>query len=193
DGKISFYTLPSKTDQAETKKVDDNVSDCTPSKASDKASRRGDTDESDECDWSADEPENSAKEVVKQEPEEVEEKDPGNMEVSDKEEDCASIYFHNVPFEVHEEDLLPLFERAGHVEAMGLFRLSDRRSRGQGLCKFSTSAAANKAVRMLNGCFLANPQESNKDSREMRVKIHEGSTSFLDSSAHVACALDPSG
>ena len=33
------------------------------------------------------------------------------------------MYFHNVPFEVNEEDLLPLFERAGPVKALCLFKL----------------------------------------------------------------------
>ena len=33
------------------------------------------------------------------------------------------MYFHNVPFEVMEDDLLPLFERAGPVRALRLFKL----------------------------------------------------------------------
>eukprot|EP00435_Cladocopium_sp_Y103_P005281 s3728_g1.t1 len=94
-------------------------------------------------------------------------------------EPFSCVYFHNVPF----EDLLPLFERAGPVRAMRLFRLLDGRSRGQGLCQFTTSGAASKAVQILTGCFLANPlNESSKDSRELFVKIHQGSTDILSSS-----------
>eukprot|EP00434_Breviolum_minutum_P037570 symbB.v1.2.033320.t1/scaffold4122.1/size44328/1 len=55
-----------------------------------------------------------------------------------EEEDFSCVYFHNVPF----EDLLPLFERAGAVRAMRLFRLGDGRSRGQELCQFTGSGAA---------------------------------------------------
>ena len=39
------------------------------------------------------------------------------------------MYFHNVPFEVNEEDLLPLFERAGPVKALRLFTLKAWSSR----------------------------------------------------------------
>eukprot|EP00434_Breviolum_minutum_P041781 symbB.v1.2.037168.t1/scaffold5410.1/size27443/1 len=100
---------------------------------------------------------------------------------SEKEEDFSCVYFHNVPFEVYEEDLLPLFERAGAVRAMRLFRL------GQGLCQFTSSGAASKAVQILAGCFLANPlNETSKDSRELFVKIHQGSTDILNSSKVVS-------
>eukprot|EP00913_Durusdinium_trenchii_P035562 g33279.t1 len=84
------------------------------------------------------------------------------------------------------EDLMPLFERAGKVRAMCLFRLKDGRSRGQGLCQFNASGTASKAVDMLSGCFLANPlNESSKDSRELFVKLHRGSTEILESSKAV--------
>ena len=38
-------------------------------------------------------------------------------------QESSCVYFHNVPFEVNEEDLLPLFERAGPVKALRLFTL----------------------------------------------------------------------
>ncbi|CAE8603361.1 unnamed protein product, partial [Polarella glacialis] len=60
------------------------------------------------------------------------------------------------------------------VRLLRAFRLKDGRSRGQGLCEFESSIAAAKAVRILEGCFLADPSGEG-DSRELFLKIHPGS------------------
>ncbi|CAL1136316.1 unnamed protein product, partial [Cladocopium goreaui] len=171
DGKISFYSVAKKS---EVMKVEES-SEHTVSKSSDE-------EESDLSDFDVDIKREPAKEKddlaespkVDQEAdqemaEEEEASEPRDQGKSDSEreepeaEAFSCVYFHNVPFEVYEEDLLPLFERAGPVRAMRLFRLLDGRSRGQGLCQFTTSGAASKAVQILAGCFLANPlNESSK-------------------------------
>ncbi|CAK9110794.1 unnamed protein product [Durusdinium trenchii] len=191
DGKISFYTLRSKPQ--EPVKVEES-SEHTTSKSSDEASDsdgdkeikepevKEDKDKEEEKEEDKEEDKEEEKEEGKEvnQDQEMKEEEADEGQVEDREEaqteEPSCIYFHNVPFEVDEEDLMPLFERAGKVRAMCLFRLKDGRSRGQGLCQFNASGTASKAVDMLSGCFLANPlNESSKDSRELFVKLHRGS------------------
>lgn len=92
--------------------------------------------------------------------------------IDDHEEESCCVFFHNVPFGVEESDLRRLFERAGPVKKLRLYRLESGRSRGQGLCDYSDAGHADKAVRVLAGFFLADPA-GKYESRELRLKIHE--------------------
>lgn len=183
DGRISFYSPKQKSEQSETEckaEDSDSVSHCTDARA--EPAPELSSEESCEVETKQEAPGKDLDEEMKP----VEE--PAKPEVfSEPEaEESSCVYFHNVPFEVNEEDLLPLFERAGPVKALRLFTLKDGRSRGQGLCQFERAGVAEKAVRILAGCFLANPSnDSEKDSRELHVKIHKGNTKILDNARAV--------
>ncbi|CAE6914077.1 unnamed protein product [Symbiodinium sp. CCMP2592] len=189
DGRISFYSPKQKSEQETECKAEDSdsVSHCT------------DTARAEECEPPELSSEESCEVETKKEAQapaplkDLDEEmkpaeEPAKPEVSSEPEaeESSCVYFHNVPFEVNEEDLLPLFERAGPVKALRLFTLKDGRSRGQGLCQFERAGVAEKAVRILAGCFLANPSnDSEKDSRELHVKIHKGNTKILDNARAV--------
>eukprot|EP00439_Symbiodinium_sp_Y106_P085661 s72_g29.t1 len=183
DGRISFYSPKQKSEQeAECKAEDsDSVSHCTDTARAECEPPELSSEESCEVETKKEPQAQSPLKDVDEEMKPVEE--PAKPEVSSEPEaeESSCVYFHNVPFEVNEEDLLPLFERAGPVKALRLFTLKDGRSRGQGLCQFERAGVAEKAVRILAGCFLANPSnDSEKDSRELHVKIHKGNTKILD-------------
>eukprot|EP00930_Biecheleria_cincta_P036653 TRINITY_DN25119_c0_g1_i1.p1 TRINITY_DN25119_c0_g1~~TRINITY_DN25119_c0_g1_i1.p1 ORF type:complete len:829 (-),score=147.95 TRINITY_DN25119_c0_g1_i1:25-2511(-) len=92
--------------------------------------------------------------------------------IQDHKEESSIVFFHNVPFKVEETDLKRLFERAGPVKDIRLYRMSGGRSKGQGLCEYTDAGHADKAVRVLTGFFLADPSGKG-ESRELRLKIHE--------------------
>lgn len=55
-------------------------------------------------------------------------------------------FFSNVPFDVEEQQLLSLFEEAGRVTELRLFRAPDGKSKGMGVCVYEAPAMAAAAV-----------------------------------------------
>jgi len=80
------------------------------------------------------------------------------------------IFLHNVPFCFSEEDLRCVFSRAGDVQNLRLYRMRDGRSRGEGLCEYSTAAAAARALRILPGTWLHDDEVGVE--RRLYVQMH---------------------
>ncbi|HVN84901.1 MAG TPA: RNA-binding protein [Candidatus Binatia bacterium] len=74
----------------------------------------------------------------------------------------TKLYVGNLPFKVREEDLLPLFQQAGTVQAVNIIRDKfSGQSRGFGFVEMGSSDEAQKAIEMFNGHTL--------DQRQMIV------------------------
>ncbi|CAJ1358259.1 unnamed protein product [Effrenium voratum] len=58
------------------------------------------------------------------------------------------IFFSNVPYEVSEEELLSLFQQAGTVLELNLFKNDLGRSRGMGHCLFDRPESALHAIQL---------------------------------------------
>lgn len=93
--------------------------------------------------------------------------------------DGRTIYFHNVPFSMGEDEVKEIFERAGAVANLRFFHGQNGRPKGQGLCEFETLASAVRAIRVLYGTFMS----SEDGERELFLKMHEGP--FNDPGSHV--------
>mmetsp|Transcript_52113 Transcript_52113/g.93400 ORF Transcript_52113/g.93400 Transcript_52113/m.93400 type:complete len:674 (+) Transcript_52113:74-2095(+) len=61
----------------------------------------------------------------------------------------SRVFFSNVPFDVEEETLERLFEEAGKVEELTLFKKQDGSSRGMGHCTFTAPSMAAAAIQGL--------------------------------------------
>merc|ERR1712179_145520 len=60
------------------------------------------------------------------------------------------VFFSNVPFDVDEEELRSLFEEAGRITELRLFRDKDGiKSKGMGVCIYEAPAMAASAIRTL--------------------------------------------
>jgi len=65
------------------------------------------------------------------------------------------LYVGNLPFKAREEDLLPLFQQAGTVQAVNIIRDKfSGQSRGFGFVEMGSPDEAQKAIEMLNGHSL---------------------------------------
>jgi cold-inducible RNA-binding protein len=67
----------------------------------------------------------------------------------------SKLYVGNLPFKVREEDLLPLFQQAGTVQAVNIIRDKfSGQSRGFGFVEMGSPDEAQKAMELLNGHSL---------------------------------------
>ncbi len=67
----------------------------------------------------------------------------------------SKLYVGNLPFKVREEDLLPLFQQAGAVQAVNIIRDKfSGQSRGFGFVEMGSEDEAQKAIELLNGHSL---------------------------------------
>lgn len=88
---------------------------------------------------------------------------------------ATKLYVGNLPFKVREEDLLPLFQQAGTVQAVNIIRDKfSGQSRGFGFVEMSSDEEAQKAIEMLNGHTLDQRQMSVNEARPQSPRPSRG-------------------
>eukprot|EP00747_Dinoflagellata_sp_TGD_P180344 gnl/TRDRNA2_/TRDRNA2_32640_c0_seq1.p1 gnl/TRDRNA2_/TRDRNA2_32640_c0~~gnl/TRDRNA2_/TRDRNA2_32640_c0_seq1.p1 ORF type:complete len:501 (-),score=85.47 gnl/TRDRNA2_/TRDRNA2_32640_c0_seq1:74-1576(-) len=82
---------------------------------------------------------------------------------------CDKVFFAGASFDTTLKYLRSCFQEAGHIARLVLFRLPDGRSRGMGICQYSSSQEAEYAVANLHDMVI--------DGREILVTLdYDGGT-----------------
>ena len=103
----------------------------------------------------------------------------------------TKLYVGNLPFDLCEEELMEIFNRAGQVASAKLIcDLFDGRSRGYGFVEMTTDQEVDKAVETLNGlevrgrCIRVASAHSNDQNKvKAPTSLHPRKTYSPDGSA----------
>lgn len=87
----------------------------------------------------------------------------------------TKLYVGNLPFKLREEDLLPLFQQAGTVQAVNIIRDKfSGQSRGFGFVEMGSDDDAQKAIEMFNGHSLDQRQLIVNEARPQTPRPSRG-------------------
>lgn len=88
---------------------------------------------------------------------------------------AKKLYVGNLPYEISEEELKQIFEKAGTVESANI--ITDRhsgRSKGFGFVEMSSEEEAGKAMEMFNGSDVKGRRVVVNEARPMRERKPRG-------------------
>jgi len=110
---------------------------------------------------------------------------------------AAKVYVANIPYDLKEDALRRILERAGPIVAFDLMKKDaghlDREHNGVGWCTYGTPADAQNAIRLLNGFHIQNralrvaPSEKRAGTLLATVNLFAASCSIYLHLPYVMC------